>query len=290
MVSPEILINSLMLGVMLGGLYAVIGIGLSISFGVMKIVNLAHGDFLVLGCYFAYACLSFFGIDPILSLIILVPIFFALGLALQKFMLERSFKIDPNAPILLTFGISIILQNLYLLIWTPYSKALITSYMLMTLRIGKYNIPFIYLLDLLVALVALILLRAFLKKTYLGIAIRASSQSWRASQLVGINTSRVQAFAFGLALALSALSGVFVGLTLPFTPTSGTNYLLIAFGVLMIGGVGSMVGSFIGGIVMGLTQLLSGTFLGVGWQLFFTSIIILIALSIRTEKILGVKK
>lgn len=290
MISFEILINSLILGVMLGGLYAIIGLGLSLTFGVMKIVNLAHGDFLVLSCYLAYACLSFFGIDPILSLILLVPIMLIIGIILQKFMLERSFKIDPNAPILITFGISIILQNLYLLIWTPYTKALVTDYVIVSIKIGNYNIPLIYLLDLLVALAVVIILRAFLRRTYLGIAIRASSQSWKAAQLVGINTSRVRAFAFGLALALSALSGVFVGLTLPFTPTSGVNYLLIAFGVLMIGGIGNMLGSFIGGIIMGLTQLLSGSFLGVGWQIFFTCIIILVVLSIRTEKILGVKK
>lgn len=284
MISLDIFLNSLMLGIMLGGLYAIIGLGLSVAFGVMKVVNLAHGDFLVLSCYLAFTCLSFLGIDPILSILISIPIMFAFGFILQKFMLERSFIINPNAPILITFGISIILQNLYLLVWTPYTRSLVTNYAVTTLKVGTFNIPLIYLLDLLVAIAVAIVVRAFLKRTYLGIAIRASSQSWMAAQLVGINTTLIRAFAFGFALALCALSGVFVGLTLPFTPSTGVNYLLIAFGVLMIGGTGSMLGSFIGGIVMGVTQLLSGSFLGVGWQLFFTCIIILIALSIRTGK------
>jgi len=285
MVPFEVLVGSIILGILLGGLYAVIGLGLSLTFGVMKIVNLAHGDFLVLNCYLAYSCMSILGIDPVISLLFLVPAMFAIGFVLQKFMLERSLRIDPNAPLLVTFSISIILQNLFLLIWTPYSRGLITSYSLISLKFEPIRIPLIYLIDLIVALIIVFALRAFLKRTYLGIAIRASSQSWKAAHLVGIDTLKVRAFALGLALILSALSGVFIGLTLPFTPTSGVNYLLIAFGVLMIGGVGSMIGSIVGGVIMGLTQTLSGVLLGAGWQIFFSCIVIIIALLIRSERI-----
>jgi len=268
MISLHILFNSIIMGLLLGGLYALVGLGLSLSFGVMKIINLAHGDLIILSCYIAFALQTLAGIDPIFSIIILSPCFFLLGYAIQKLIIARAFKINPQTVPIITFAISIILQNTCLLIWTPLSRGLLTYFSLYSLSIYSLNIPLIYLLDFIAALAIMIVLKVMLKRSYLGVAIRASSQDWIASQLMGINTDYIYAIAFALSLAISAISGVFLGLTVPFTPTSGVAYLLIAFGIVLIGGLGSMLGCFLGGITIGLIHVLSGLILGTGWQLF----------------------
>src|SRR4030043_463022 len=166
------------------------------------------------------------------------------------------------------------LANVFQIIWSPLSRGLTTSYALVGYSIGRVTIQLVYLLDLIIALVVMLVLREFLRRSYLGKAIVAASQDRRAAELVGINTGRVYAFAFAIAMATAAIAGVFFGLTFPFTPTSGVGFLVIAFGVIIIGGLGSMAGTFIGGMVLGLTQTLSGYFLGAAWQMLFVYLIV----------------
>ncbi len=279
--------NSVVMGILLGGLYAVIALGLSLVFGVVKEINVAHGDLVILGSYFAYAAMTIIGIDPILSLIIGMPLLFGLGFAIQKYLLNRAFRISMDATLIIAFGISIILQSTYQLIWTPMSRGLTTPYALESFSVGPIHFPLTYLLDFIAALAVMLALREFLKRTYLGRAIRAAAQDRKAAHLMGINTDQVYAFTFGIAMASAAIAGVFLGLTFPFTPVSGMPFLIIALGVVVLGGLGSIVGTFVGGIAFGLAQTLGGHFFGVAAQMLVAYIMVLVVLAVRPRGIFG---
>ena len=277
----------IVMGLLLGGLYALIALGLSIVFGVMRLINVAHGDLVVIGSYFAYAIMTALGIDPILSLVMGMPLLFLVGFGIQKYLMRRAFGISMEAPLIIAFGISLILQNFAQIMWTPLSRGLTTPYALESFSLGVVYVPLVYLLDFIAALVVMFLLREFMRRTYLGKAINAASQNRRAAQLMGVNTERVYAFAFAIAMVTAAIAGVFLGLTFPFTPTSGVSFLIIAFGVVIVGGLGSMMGTFIGGIILGLAQTLGGFYFGAATQMLVAYIIVLIVLAVRPQGIFG---
>ena len=277
----------IVMGILLGGLYAVIALGLSLVFGVVKEINIAHGDLVILGSYFGYVAMTVLGIDPILSLIIGMPLLFGIGFAIQKYLLNRAFRISMDATLIIAFGISIILQNAYQLIWTPMSRGLTTSYALESFSFGPIHVPLTYLLDFIVAIVVMLFLREFLRRTYLGRAIRAAAQDRKAAHLMGINTDQVYALTFAIAMVFAAIAGIFLGLTFPFTPVSGMSFLIIALGVVVLGGLGSIVGTFVGGIAFGLAQTLGGHFFGVAAQMLVAYTMVLIVLAVLPRGILG---
>ena len=293
----------LLMGILLGGLYVLIALGLSLVFGVMKLINVAHGDLVILGTYFGFFAMTgeilghrmtLFGIDPILSLVIGIPLLFVIGFAIQKYLMSRAVQLSMEAPLIIAFGISLIVQNICQRLWTPYSRGLTTPYALESFSVGVFHIPLVYLLDFISALIVMVILREFLRRTYLGKAINAASQDRRAAQMMGINTDRVYAFAFAIAMATAAIAGVFLGLTFPFTPTSGVSFLIIAFGVIIIGGLGSMLGTFVGGLILGLAQTMGGHVLNVlgltgaaTGQYLFLYVVVLVVLAVRPQGIFG---
>jgi branched-chain amino acid transport system permease protein len=279
--------SPIILGILLGGLYALVALGLSLVFGVMKLINVAHGDLVILSAYMAFGLLGAIGLDPILSLAIGIPALFALGFLIQTFLMNRAFKISMEAPLIIAFGISIIMQNVFQKVWSPMARGLNVSYALKSFTLGSIHIPLVYLLDFGVAILVLLVMREFLRRTYLGKAINAASQDRVAAHLMGINTNRVYAFAFAIAMAIAAISGVFLGLTFPFTPSAGPTYLIIAFGVIVLGGMGNMLGTFIGGLIMGLAQTLGGHFLNATAQMLVAYVIVLIVLTVRPQGIFG---
>lgn len=283
------IITPVLMGIMLGGLYALIAYGLSLVFGVMRLINLAHGDLVILGSYFAYAILTLLGMDPLIGLLISMPVMFAIGFLIQKYLMSRAFAISSEAPLIIAFGISLILQNANQIAWTPLSRALNTTYAQKSFFIGDLQLPLIYLFDFLAGIIVMLLLHGFLKLTYLGRAIKAASQDRRAARLMGINTNRVYGYAFAIAMASAAIAGVFLGLTFPFTPASGTSFLTIAFGTVIIGGLGSMVGTLIGGILLGVFQTLGGYFFGSASQMLIVYLIVLVILAIRPQGLFGSK-
>ncbi len=277
----------IVMGFLLGGLYALIAYGLSMVFGVMKLINLAHGDLVILGSYIAYALMSYLGLDPILSLVIGTPIMFALGFSIQKYLMGRAFGISAEAPLIMAFGIALFIQNANQIIWTPLSRGLTTSYSLTSFYIGQHPFPVSYLLDFIAGIIVMVALHEFLSRTYLGKAITAASQDKRAAQLMGINTNQIYGYAFAIAMVSAAVAGVFLGMTFPFTPTSGISFLTIAFGTVIIGGLGSMLGTFVGGIILGIVQTLGGYFFGAAAQMLIVYIIVLVILAIRPQGLLG---
>jgi branched-chain amino acid transport system permease protein len=281
------LATPIVMGILLGGLYAVVALGLSLVFGVVREINIAHGDFVILGSYFGYAAMTVFGIDPILSLLIGMPVLFGIGFAIQKYLLNRAFKISMDAVLIIAFGLSIILENIFLKVWTPMSRGLTTPYALKSLSLGFVRLPLVYLLDFLAAIVVMVLLHEFLKRTYLGMAIRAAAQDRKAAHLMGINTDRVYAFTFAISMAIAAIGGVFLGLTFPFTPVSGMPFLIIALGVVVLGGLGSITGTFVGGIVFGLAQTVGGHFFGLAAQMLVAYTMVLVVLALIPRGIFG---
>ena len=285
--SLEALATHITMGILYGGLYVVIALGLSLVFGVMKVINVAHGDFVILGSYFAYVVLTSRGVDPILSLGVGIPLFFILGVLVQRLLLYRAFKMSTDAALIIAFGISLIIQNAAQLAWTPMSKSLQTSYSFESYQVGQVYIPLVYLLDFIVAVIVVVVVHQFLQRSYLGQAITAASQDRQTAELMGINPATVYQHAFGIAIALAAVAGVFLGLTFPFNPISGVPFLIIAFGVIILGGLGSMAGTFIGGMIFGLSQSLGGHFWGPTGQLLVPFVMVLVILTIRPQGLFG---
>jgi branched-chain amino acid transport system permease protein len=281
------LASTITMGIMLGGLYALIALGLAIVFGVMRLINVAHGDLLLLASYLALTLMTYLGLDPIIGLVVVIPVLFFIGFVVQKYLLNRAFTISMEAPLIIAFGISIVLQNVFQIFWSPLSRGLTTSYTLKSFSIGALNLPLVYLLDFFVGVIVMIFLHQFFHRTYLGKAINAASQDRRAAHLMGINTKQVYAFAFAIAMAIAAIAGVFVALTFPFTPQSGVSFLIIAFGVVVLGGLGSIAGTFVGGLVMGLAQTLGGYFLGTNAQMLIAYLIVIVLLATRPQGLFG---
>ena len=278
---------SIIMGILLGGLYAMIALGLSMVFGVMKLINVAHGDLIIFGSYFAFAIMTYVGMDPILSLVIGIPLLFVVGFFIQKFLMARAFRLSMEAPLLIAIGISLVLENTYQIVFTPMSRGLSTSYSMESLTMGEIYIPLVYLLSFSVAIVVMFALGSFLKRTYIGQAIIAASQDAGSAQLMGINTTRIFAFTFGIASAIAAVAGVFLGLTFPFTPVSGIQFLIIAFGVVILGGLGSIIGTFVGGIILGLAQTLAAQYISASMQMLFLYVIVLVLLAVRPRGLFG---
>jgi len=281
------LITPILMGIMLGGLYALIAMGLSMVFGVMRLINLAHGDLVILGSYISFAIMIHLGIDPIAGLVISIPVMFALGLLIQKYLMGRASAISAESPLIIAFGISLIIQNGNQIAWTPLSRALNTPYAQESFYLGQLQFPLVYLLDFIAGIAVMLVLWAFLARTYLGRAIVAASQDRRAAQLMGINTNRVYGYAFAIAGITAAIAGVFLGMTFPFTPTSGISLLTLAFGAVIIGGLGSMLGTFLGGIILGVFQTLGGYLFGPASQMLIVYLIILIILAIKPRGLFG---
>jgi len=275
-------------GILLGGLYGVVGIGLSMVFGIMRQVNLAHGELMILSSYFSLLFLQVLGIHPLVTLILVAPLMFFIGYLIQIFLFNRVMQRGMEPFLMISFGLSIIIQNALLLVFTPDARSLETTMVIKGVDVfGWFNIPLIYLVNFAVGVLVLMTLQQFMKRTYLGWAINASADNETAAKLMGINVNKVYAYAMGIAAVTAAISGVLVGMTFTFYPHSGTQHLIIAFGVVIIGGLGSLPGTFLGGLVLGVSQLFGGRILGPGFQLLSGYIILLIILTVRPQGILG---
>ena len=275
-------------GILLGGLYGVVGIGLSMVFGIMRQVNLAHGELMILSSYFSLLFLQVLGLHPLVTLILVAPLMFFIGYLIQIFLFNRVMQRGMEPFLMISFGLSIIIQNALLLIFTPDARSLETALVIKSVDVfGRFNIPLIYLVNFAVGVLVLTALQQFMKRTYLGWAINASADNETAAKLMGINAKKVYAYALGIAAVTAAVSGVLVGMTFTFYPHSGTQYLIIAFGVVIIGGLGSLPGTFLGGLILGVSQLFGGRILGPGFQLLSGYIILLIILTIRPQGLLG---
>jgi branched-chain amino acid transport system permease protein len=275
-------------GILLGGLYAVIAVGMSTMFGIVKLVNLAHGDLMILASFLALTTMTWLGVNPFWSLVAVVPAMYVVGFFVQGVLLNRVLGRGMEPPLLVAFGVSIIVQNLLLMIYTPDARSLKTGLSVKTIPMNDYvNIPVMYLVDFLIALAVIGILYFIFQRTYMGRAIRAASDDEVAARLMGVNTKNIYAKAMGIAMMTAAVAGVLLGMTFTFYPHTGPQYLIIAFGVVVIGGLGSMKGTLAGGLILAVAQLMGAQIFGPGFQLFCGYVVLLIVLAVRPQGIFG---
>jgi branched-chain amino acid transport system permease protein len=248
-------------GILLGGMYALISIGLTLIFGVLEIVNFAHGEFLMLSMYASYFLFQFFGVDPYLSLIIVLPTFFLIGLAVQRITIQPIINAPPLNQVFMTVGLSMVLQNAALFIWKADYRVVKTAYSSLNLKAAGLIVNFPRLIAFVLAMALIAALLVFLQKTYTGKAIRALAQERKAAMLMGINVYRTYQIAFGIGIACVGAAGAMLIPVYFVFPGVGAMFVLIAFVVVILGGYNSLVGALIGGLIIGVVEAFSGFFI-----------------------------
>lgn len=274
-------VNALVQGVLLGGLYALFAAGLSLIFGVMRLVNIAHGDMIVLAAYLGLTICNALGLHPLVALVLVVPGMFALGYALQRLVLNRVMGDDILPPLLVTFGLSIIVQNSLLTAYSADPQKLQAG-ALETASIGVAGLQ-IGTLPLVVFVTAVVIIAALqwmFYHTALGRAFRATSDRQDVAQLMGLNRAHVFGLAMGLSLAVTAVAGVFLGIRTSFDPAIGGSRLIFGFEAVIIGGLGNLWGTLAGGILLGVAQALGGQ-VHPGLQVLAGHLLFLVILALR---------
>lgn len=277
-------VNVILQGVLIGGLYAMFAAGLSLIFGVMRLVNIAHGDLIVLAAYVSLLVTQSLGVDPLTSLLLVVPIMALIGYTLQRGLLNRTLGDDLLPPLLVTFGLSIIIQNGLLELFTADSRklqagALEVQTVQLVQGVWVGILPFI---QFIVAVIVVAGLQVLFYRTALGRAFRATSDDQAVAQLMGLDTRHVFAIAMALSLAIVAIAGVFLAVRANFDPAIGPARLIFGFEAVIIGGLGSMWGTLAGGIILGVSQAI-GAQIDPGWQLLAGHIVFLLILAFRPQ-------
>jgi branched-chain amino acid transport system permease protein len=276
--------NSILQGVLIGGLYALFAAGLSLIFGVMRLVNIAHGDLVVLAAYLALVVTQSLGVDPLASLLLVAPAMALIGYGLQRFLLNHTLGDDLLPPLLVTFGLSVIIQNGLLELFTADSRRLRAGDIeTATWAIAPgLSIGALPALQFAVAVALIAGLQALFYKTAIGRAFRAVSDDPETAGLVGLDNRRVFALAMALSLAIVAVAGVFLAVRANFDPAIGPARLIFGFEAVIIGGLGNLWGTLAGGILLGVAQAI-GAKIDPGWQLLAGHIAFLATLAIRPE-------
>jgi branched-chain amino acid transport system permease protein len=251
-------VNAIVQGMLLGGLYALFACGLSLMFGVMRVVNLAHGDFAVLAAYLALAVITGLNVPVLWSALVVAPLFGVVGYLVQRFIIQRSLDVSPLTTLLVTFGLSIVIQNGLLEALSANSRSLPSgSLASASFQVNsQLSIAYESVIVFGVAVVVLVGLQLFLSRARLGRQIRAAADDQEAASIVGVNVRHVYGIAAAIAFATVALGGVAFGMYSSFDPAAGPQRLLFAFEAVVIGGVGSLWGTLAGGIILGVAQVL----------------------------------
>lgn len=277
-------INAIVQGILVGGLYALFAAGLSLIFGVMRLVNIAHGDLIVLAAFIALMIVQGTGLHPLASLVVVVPLMALFGYVLQRGILNRTLGKDILPPLLVTFGLSVILQNGLLEIFTADSRKLDAG----TLEIASFPVGggmAIGVLPLLMfasAVAVIAGLQFLFYRTALGRAFRATSDDREIAQLMGLDNKQVYAFAMAISLGVVAIAGVFLAIRSNFDPSIGPGRLIFGFEAVIIGGLGNLWGTLAGGVILGVAQGI-GAQINPGWQLLAGHLAFLIVLAIRPK-------
>jgi branched-chain amino acid transport system permease protein len=275
-------LNIITQGIMVGGLYALFAAGLSLIFGVMRLVNIAHGDLIVAAAYLALVIVTATGLHPLLSLVIVVPLAMIFGYALQRGILNRTLGKDLLAPLLVTFGLSVIIQNGLLATFTADNRRLQIG----SLESGSFeilsgfNIGYFQLLQFLTAVVVIGALQYMFYHTSAGRALRATSDDPETAGLMGLDRRHVYGTAMALCLGVVAIAGVFMGARAPFDPAMGPGGLIFGFEAVIIGGLGNLWGTLVGGIILGVAQAI-GAQINPGWQVLAGHLVFLLVLAVR---------
>lgn len=273
--------NAVLQGTLLGGLYALFAAGLSLIFGVMRLVNIAHGDLIVLAAYLGLTVSTALGLHPLAALALVVPAMFAIGYALQRVILNRTMGRDILPPLLVTFGLSIILQNGLLSVYSADPQKLQAGALeTASISAGGLTVGVLPLIVFVTAVAIIGGLQWMFYRTALGRAFRATSDRQDVAQLMGLNRAHVFGLAMGLSLAVTAVAGIFLGVRTSFDPAVGGSRLIFGFEAVIIGGLGNLWGTLAGGIILGVSQAIGGQ-IHPGLQLLAGHIVFLVILAVR---------
>jgi branched-chain amino acid transport system permease protein len=275
-------------GLLLGGIYSLIAIGLTLIFGVVRIINFAQGEFLMIGMFATFWIFSLLKIDPYLALFIFTPLLFLLGMGTERLIIKPIQNAPPIAQIFSTFGLSIVLQNGALMFWKSDYRSLETSYSNAVISWAGLMINVPRLVAFGVAVGIVIFLYLFLQRPYLGKAMNAVAQDRDAAQLMGVDINRVYMLAFGLGIGLEGLAGALIMPIYATYPTVGFTFGLIAFVVVVLGGLGNMIGAFLGGLVIGLVESFSGFYISPELNTAIYFLIFVLVLIVRPSGLMGI--
>lgn len=274
-------LNAVVQGTLLGGLYALFAAGLSLIFGVMRLVNIAHGDLIVLAAYLALTTMTLLGLSPLLALIVVVPAMAGFGYILQRAILNRTMGEDILPPLLVTFGLSVILQNTLLVTYTADPQKLQAGALeTASLSVGELTVGVLPLIVFATAVFIIGALQWMFYRTALGRAFRATSDRQDVAQLMGLNRAHVFGLAMALSLAVTTVAGVFLGIRTSFDPAIGGSRLIFGFEAVIIGGLGNLWGTLAGGVILGVAQALGGQ-INPGFQILAGHIVFLVVLALR---------
>jgi branched-chain amino acid transport system permease protein len=277
------LTQTLVFGVLIGGVYSLMATGLTLTFGVMKIVNMAQGAFLILSAYLCYGLWSRFGIDPILAAFLVTVPLAALGALLYKLVIERVQRIDHELTIVATFALAIIAEACIALVWGPNPTATTPRYFNQSFTIGSLVVPRAQLYACLLAIGVTIVLRLVVTQTWLGHAITAASENPEGARLVGVEPARVGGWIFAIATASTAFGGAALSFLYQFTPDSQDVWIGLTLSVVILGGLGSITGAFAAGLLLGVAEALTTTYVSVRWAAAVPTLFILVGLLVRPQ-------
>ena len=272
---------------LIGFMYSLVAIGLTLIWGVMNIVNFAHGDFLMIGMFTSFWLFTLYGIDPLFSIPICFLLLFIMGVAIYRFIVSKVMKGPMLAQLVVTFGVSIFLSNLAVYLWTPDFRLIPTTFLQGTWDIGGIDISIPKAIASIGSVITSLCLFLFMKKTKTGKAILATEMNRESALLMGINTERINSLSFGIGAALVGVAGAFLSTYYYIYPQVGGLFGTIAFAVVALGGFGSIEGAFIAGILVGLAQTLGGFYFDPSYKYAIVFMIYLITIWIRPQGLLG---
>lgn len=286
----DVFLQSMISGILIGGVYALIGIGLTIIFGVMRIINFAHGDLLMVGMYMTYYLFTLIHIDPFISIAVTIPLMFLFGAFLQKVFINPVLGALPQNQILLTIGLGLVMSNTVMLAFTSDYKILTTSYSSASFNVLGISVSTPLLISFAITIAITAILYWFLYQTDTGQAVRATAQDRGAAQLMGINVKRMSIIAFGLGASLAGAAGSLISPTYYIFPQVGSVFTLKAFVITVLGGMGSIVGATLGGVLIGIAESVGGVYFGSGWKDVIVFILFLLVLLFKPSGLLGTSK
>jgi branched-chain amino acid transport system permease protein len=282
-----VLLQSLINGILLGGVYAAYSAGFSLIFGVMGVVNLAHGELIMLGAFTSYWLFELLGIDPYLSLPLAFLFLFCFGYLIQRYIINRVIELPHIMSYILTFGIHLMVANVALKLWSHDFRSITTTYSGANAAFAGLNIPYSRLTTFLLALFIITLLWLFLNRTETGRAIRATAMDKEIARLMGVKIKSIYAVTFGLGAGVTGLAGASISPFEIISPEMGLQYTIVAFCVVVLGGMGYMPGVLWGGITLGIAQSLAVTYLNAGISIAVTFLLLFMMLVIRPTGIVG---
>ena len=282
-------LQALILGLLIGGVYALLASGLTLIFGVMNVINIAHGAFLILAAFITWTLWDWTGLDPLASIVVLTPVMFALGWLIYNGMIRPIRRAPPAASVLLTFGLALFIEGIMGVIWGNNSHSVRPSYFNESFEIGQIFLPKAQVYGGLVAIVVLASLYLILTRTWLGRAIRASAVNPVGAELVGVKVASVAALTFAIGVASAGAGGAIASVLYPFLPGSHYQWIARLLGIIVLGGMGSLPGAVIGALCLGVAELMTVTYIGPEWATGVPYVFVFIVLLLRPQGILGMR-